>query len=241
MIAVENLSKRFQEVPVLKDVSLHVDRGESVVILGPSGSGKSTLLRCINHLESPDSGRITVGDLVLDCSRPVQRELQRQVRLRAGMVFQQFNLFPHLDALQNVAVALIHVRRVPRPEAESEALRWLERVGLAEHGRKLPSQLSGGQQQRVAIARALAMRPDVLLLDEPTSALDPARRGEVADVLRDLADAGTTMLLVTHDIRLAREIADRIVVMDSGTVVESGPAAVVLEAPCHPVTRRLVG
>ena len=241
MIVVENLRKRFHGHVVLNDVSLRVERSESVVLLGPSGSGKSTLLRCINQLESPDSGRVAVGDVSIDCSRPVHREHQRQVRLRAGMVFQQFNLFPHLNALQNVAAAPIHVRRVPRPEAEADALRWLERVGLADRAAAFPSQLSGGQQQRVAIARALAMRPDALLLDEPTSALDPALRGEVADVLRDLANAGTTMLLVTHDLRLAGEAADRILVMDAGNIVESGPASEVLGNPRHPVTRQLVG
>ncbi len=240
MIAVDHLVKHFNGQRVLDDVSLRVEASQSVVLLGPSGSGKSTLLRCINQLDSPDAGRITVGDIDIDCSRPVHRELQRRLRLRAGMVFQQFNLFPHLDALQNVAAAPIHVRDLPRAKAEADALLWLERVGLAHRARSFPSQLSGGQQQRVAIARALAMRPDVLLLDEPTSALDPALRGEVADVLRDLADGGTTMLLVTHDLRLARDGADVVLVMHAGRIVESGTAPSVLDQPRHPVTRQLV-
>jgi ABC-type polar amino acid transport system ATPase subunit len=240
MIAVEHLSKHFNGQPVLRDVSLHVAKSECVVLLGSSGSGKSTLLRCINQLESPDVGRITVGDVTVDCSRPVGREVQRQLRLRAAMVFQHFNLFPHLDALRNVAAAPVHVRGIPRPQAEAEAMEWLRRVGLAGHAHHVPSQLSGGQQQRVAIARALAMRPDALLLDEPTSALDPALRGEVTDVLRALAEDGTTMLLVTHDLRLARDAADRLLVMSAGEIVESGAADRVLGQPAHAATRALL-
>lgn len=240
MIHVEHLSKRFNGHAVLQDVSLRVEPSECVVLLGPSGSGKSTLLRCINLLEMPDAGRVAVGDVAVDCSRPAPREAQRQLRLRAGMVFQHFHLFPHLDALGNVVAGPVHVRGIPRPEAEAHAMEWLGRVGMAAMARRLPSQLSGGQQQRVAIARALAMNPDALLLDEPTSALDPALRGEVADVLRGLADAGTTMLLVTHDLRLAREAADRIVVLHAGCIVESGPPDRVLDSPCHEATRNLL-
>lgn len=240
MIHVEHLSKRFNGHAVLQDVSLRVEPSECVVLLGASGSGKSTLLRCINLLEMPDAGRVAVGDVAVDCSRPAPREAQRQLRLRAGMVFQHFHLFPHLDALGNVVAGPVHVRGIPRPEAEAHAMEWLGRVGMAAMARRLPSQLSGGQQQRVAIARALAMNPDALLLDEPTSALDPALRGEVADVLRGLADAGTTMLLVTHDLRLAREAADRIVVLHAGCIVESGPPDRVLDNPSHEATRQLL-
>jgi ABC-type polar amino acid transport system ATPase subunit len=240
MIHVEHLSKRFNGHAVLQDVSLRVEPSECVVLLGPSGSGKSTLLRCINLLETPDAGRVAVGDVTVDCSRTVPREAQRQLRLRAGMVFQYFHLFPHLDALGNVVAGPVHVGGVPTEEAEAHAMEWLGRVGMAAMARRLPSQLSGGQQQRVAIARALAMKPAALLLDEPTSALDPALRGEVADVLRSLADAGTTMLLATHDLRLAREAADRIVVMHAGCVVESGPPDRVLDSPSHEATRHLL-
>ncbi|MFM8419673.1 MAG: amino acid ABC transporter ATP-binding protein [Verrucomicrobiota bacterium] len=240
MIHVEHLSKRFNGHAVLHDVCLRVEPSECVVLLGPSGSGKSTLLRCINLLETPDAGRVAVGDVAVDCSRPVPREAQRQLRLRAGMVFQHFHLFPHLDVLDNVVAGPVHVRGIPRAEAEAHAMEWLGRVGMAAMARRLPSQLSGGQQQRVAIARALAMNPDALLLDEPTSALDPALRGEVADVLRSLADAGTTMLLVTHDLRLAREAADRIVVLHAGCIVESGPPGRVLDNPSHEATRQLL-
>lgn len=223
MIAVEQLTKTFGSRQVLRGVDLQQARGETVVFIGPSGCGKSTFLRCLNQLETADSGRITIGDLTVEGGRAVSREQQRQLRLRAGMVFQQFHLFLHQTALENVMEGPLHVLRKSRNEAEPIARDLLRKVGLAEHADHLPSQLSGGQQQRVAIARALAMQPEVLLLDEPTSALDPELRDEVRTVLNRLADEGMTMLLVTHDMQLARQIADRVVFLDGGLVAESGP------------------
>jgi ABC-type polar amino acid transport system ATPase subunit len=241
MITVEKLTKSFGSHRVLDAVDHRQERSESVVILGPSGCGKSTFLRCLNQLEVPDSGRITISDVTVDCARPVPREVQRQLRLRAGMVFQQFHLFPHLTALQNILEAPVHVQGRPRAEVMEEARVLLAQVGLSDRADHRPSQLSGGQQQRVAIARALAMRPAVLLLDEPTSALDPELREEVRDVLRRLADDGLTMLLVTHDLQLARDVSDRIRFFHGGQVVEEGRPESVLDDPQHPRTREFMG
>jgi polar amino acid transport system ATP-binding protein len=241
MITVEQLTKSFGSHRVLNGVDLRQAASESVVFIGPSGCGKSTFLRCLNQLETPDSGRVTIDDVTIDASKPVQRETQRQLRLRAGMVFQQFHLFPHLSALENILEAPVHVLGRPRREVEAEALDLLARVGLADRAHHRPSQLSGGQQQRVAIARALAMKPRALLLDEPTSALDPELREEVRDVLRRLADDGLTMLLVTHDLQLARDVADRIVFFHGGSIVESGSPTELLDHPTHPRTREFLG
>ncbi|MGI5500444.1 amino acid ABC transporter ATP-binding protein [Lentzea sp. CA-135723] len=233
MIEVLGVHKSFGPLEVLRGVSLEVAAGEVVVVLGPSGSGKSTLLRTINHLEKVDRGYITIdGDLIGYRRRGgklhelKEREILKQ-RKDIGFVFQNFNLFPHLTALENVAevAALLDARH------------FLERVGLADKADAYPRQLSGGQQQRVAIARALATRPKVVLFDEPTSALDPELVGEVLDVLRDLARSGTTMVVVTHEVGFAREVADRIVFMDEGVIVEEGPPAELLDHPVHERTR----
>ncbi|GLY51090.1 amino acid ABC transporter ATP-binding protein [Lentzea sp. NBRC 102530] len=233
MIEVLGVHKSFGSLEVLRGVSLDVAAGEVVVVLGPSGSGKSTLLRTINHLEKVDRGYITIdGDLIGYRRRGgklhelKEREILKQ-RRDIGFVFQNFNLFPHLTALENVAEVA----------GLADARHFLERVGLADKADAYPRQLSGGQQQRVAIARALATRPKVVLFDEPTSALDPELVGEVLDVLRDLARSGTTMVVVTHEIGFAREVADRIVFMDEGVIVEEGPPADVLDHPVHERTR----
>jgi polar amino acid transport system ATP-binding protein len=207
-------------------VDLKVEEGESIAIIGPSGSGKSTLLRCLNRLETP-----TGGNVLFEGNRIDARTDINQLRTRMGMVFQQFNLFPHMTALANVMEAPVHVRGIKRDQAEAEARRLLEKVGMLEKANSFPRQLSGGQKQRVAIARCLAMQPRLLLLDEITSALDPELVGEVLDVVRDLARQGMTMLLVTHEMRFAREFADRVVFMDGGVVVEVGPPEEVFTRP----------
>ncbi|MFD9008191.1 amino acid ABC transporter ATP-binding protein [Streptomyces sp. NPDC059552] len=243
MVEVRGVHKSFGPLEVLRGVDLLVRPGEVTVILGPSGSGKSTLLRTINHLEKVDRGWISVdGDLIgYRSSRGKLYELKekevRRQRTRIGFVFQTFNLFPHLTVLDNLVEAPVAVLGRPRQEAEATARRLLERVGLADKVDAYPLQLSGGQQQRVAIARALALEPKVLLFDEPTSALDPELVGEVLDVIKDLARAGTTMIVVTHEIGFAREVADTVVFMDGGAVVEHGPPAAVLDDPQHARTR----
>ncbi|MEU2448971.1 amino acid ABC transporter ATP-binding protein [Streptomyces sp. NPDC012765] len=243
MVEVRGVHKSFGPLEVLRGVDLLVRPGEVTVILGPSGSGKSTLLRTINHLEKVDRGWISVdGDLIgYRNSRGKLYELKekevRRQRTRIGFVFQTFNLFPHLTVLDNLVEAPVAVLGRPRQEAEVTARRLLERVGLADKVDAYPLQLSGGQQQRVAIARALALEPKVLLFDEPTSALDPELVGEVLDVIKDLARAGTTMIVVTHEIGFAREVADTVVFMDGGAVVEQGPPAAVLDDPQHARTR----
>jgi ABC-type polar amino acid transport system ATPase subunit len=240
VIVVERLTKTFGTRPVLRGVDLQQARGETVVFIGPSGCGKSTFLRCLNQLETPDGGRITIGGVTMEGGQAVTREQQRQLRLRAGMVFQQFHLFLHQTALENVMEGPLHVLRWPRVEAEAFARELLAKVGLAEHANHLPGQLSGGQQQRVAIARALAMKPEVLLLDEPTSALDPELRDEVRVVLNQLADEGLTMLLVTHDMQLARQIADRVVFLDGGVIAEQGSPEQLFSAPQQARTREFL-
>ncbi|MFE6834748.1 amino acid ABC transporter ATP-binding protein [Streptomyces sp. NPDC057705] len=243
MVDVRGVHKSFGPLEVLRGVDLLVHAGEVTVILGPSGSGKSTLLRTINHLEKVDRGWISVdGDLIgYRNSRGKlyelkEKEVLRQ-RTRIGFVFQNFNLFPHLTVLDNLVEAPVSVLHRPRQEAEGTARRLLDRVGLSDKADAYPLQLSGGQQQRVAIARALALEPKVLLFDEPTSALDPELVGEVLDVIKDLARAGTTMIVVTHEIGFAREVADTVVFMDAGAVVEQGPPAAVLDDPRQARTR----
>jgi glutamate transport system ATP-binding protein len=218
LVKVDGLVKRFGDFTALEDVSLEVAPGEVVVVLGASGSGKSTLCRCINRLERHDDGTITIDGVLL----PEEGKELARLRADVGMVFQSFNLFAHLTALQNVTLGPITVKRVPRKQAEQEARALLERVGLADKAESKPAQLSGGQQQRVAIARALAMKPKVLLFDEPTSALDPEMINEVLDVMTALARDGMTMVVVTHEMGFARRAADRIVFMDGGRVVETG-------------------
>ena len=237
MVRIRGLSKRYGGREVLRGIDLDVAPGSVMCIIGPSGSGKSTLLACINHLERIDAGRIWVGgELVGYRERGgVLYELpERQIarmRQRVGMVFQQFNLFPHMTALQNVAEAPVQVERLRPADARARAMALLERVGLAGKHAMFPAQLSGGEQQRVAIARALAMEPQLMLFDEPTSALDPELVGEVLAVMRDLAQSGMTMLVVTHELAFAREVGDELTFMDAGAIVERGPPRAVLAAP----------
>ena len=243
MVNAEGVHKRFGANEVLKGITLTVGRGEVMCLLGPSGSGKSTFLRCINHLEKINSGRLSVdGELVGyregngKLYELHEREVARK-RQEIGMVFQSFNLFPHMTALENVMLAPVQVLGRKRDEADRRGRELLARVGLSEKCDQHPVALSGGQQQRVAIARALAMDPKLMLFDEPTSALDPELVGEVLDVMRDLAKSGMTMVVVTHEIGFAREVADTVVFMDGGVVVESGPPAEVLGAPKHERTK----
>ncbi|GAA0592266.1 amino acid ABC transporter ATP-binding protein [Actinomadura livida] len=232
-VEIRGLRKSFGTNEVLRGVDFHVAPGEVVCVIGPSGSGKSTLLRCVNLLEEPTAGTVRVTGV--DLTGPeVDIDAARR---RIGMVFQSFNLFPHLTALGNVVIAQRKVLRRARPEAERIARELLERVGLADKVGSYPAQLSGGQQQRVAIARALAMGPEVMLFDEPTSALDPELVGDVLGVMRGLAEAGMTMLVVTHEMSFAREVADRVVFMDGGVIVEEGPPSRVIDDPAHARTR----
>lgn len=224
MINISNLSKNFSTLEVLKDINLKVNTGEVVVILGPSGSGKSTLLRCINGLEELTSGTIEVSNIVVDAqkSQKVRNKQIKKIRLHTGMVFQQFNLYPHKTVLENVIEALIIVKKWSKSDAQLKGETLLKRVDLIDKKDVYPSRLSGGQQQRVAIARALAMEPDILLFDEPTSALDPELVDEVLAVIKELAKDGMTMAIVTHEMTFAREVADRIVFMSDGAIVEEG-------------------
>jgi general L-amino acid transport system ATP-binding protein len=233
IIQFKSLNKWFDDYPVLRNIDLDIAAGERVVICGPSGSGKSTLIRCINGLEAYDEGELVVAGITL---RPQEKVLE-QVRTRVGMVFQQFNLFPHLSVLDNLTLALRLVRKMPQAEAESLALGQLERVRIAEQANKYPLQLSGGQQQRVAIARALCLAPDILLFDEPTSALDPEMVKEVLDVMVELAGRGVTMLCVTHEMGFARAVADRVIFMDQGQIVEQGSPQAIFSAPENPRTQ----
>ncbi|MEV0379704.1 amino acid ABC transporter ATP-binding protein [Nonomuraea sp. NPDC050643] len=243
MVRARAVRKHFGHLEVLKGIDLDVAAGEVVVILGPSGSGKSTFLRCVNHLETIDGGAIHVdGELIgFEASGGKVRHLRKRditrQRREIGMVFQQFNLFPHFTVLQNVVEAPVGVRREPRDQARERAHALLRRVGLEDKAASYPRQLSGGQQQRVAIARALAMRPKLMLFDEPTSALDPELVGEVLATMKGLAEDGLTMIVVTHEIGFAREVADRVVFMDGGVVVESGTPADVLDNPSSPRTK----
>jgi polar amino acid transport system ATP-binding protein len=243
MVRAESVHKSFGRLEVLKGIDLTVKPGDVCVVLGPSGSGKSTFLRCINHLEKINAGRIWVdGDLIGYRERGGRlhelrdREVAAQ-RRTIGMVFQRFNLFPHMTTLENVTEAPVTVGGRPRATARREALTLLDRVGLADKADTYPNQLSGGQQQRVAIARALAMHPKLMLFDEPTSALDPELVGEVLDVMKGLARDGMTMIVVTHEIGFAREVGDSVVFMDGGVVVEQGPPGEVLSRPRHERTR----
>ncbi|MCD1572228.1 amino acid ABC transporter ATP-binding protein [Agromyces mediolanus] len=242
-VSAQEVHKSFGDTHVLKGIDLEVRRGEVSCLLGPSGSGKSTFLRCINHLESIDSGRIEVdGTLIgyrehgerLHELKPAEAAAQRE---NIGMVFQRFNLFPHMTALENITCAPVFVKRAQRSEARQRALELLERVGLADKADAYPRELSGGQQQRVAIARALAMTPELMLFDEPTSALDPELVGEVLDVMKSLAESGMTMIVVTHEMGFAREVADTVTFIDGGVVVEHGTPEEVLVRPQHGRTK----
>jgi ABC-type polar amino acid transport system ATPase subunit len=238
MISLRNIHKRYGDVHVLRDVTLHVQKGEVCVLLGPSGGGKSTLLRTINGLETFDAGEIDVGGVKLQPGTGHAHEAAlSQIRRRVGMVFQQFNLFPHRTVLENVTEAPIHVLKRPRDAAVATARELLARVGLSEKSDFKPTSLSGGQQQRVAIARALAMDPEAILFDEPTSALDPKMTGEVISVMSDLAADGQTMIVVTHAMGFARTVAHQVHILHAGTIAESGPPDQIFESPKTDVTR----
>ena len=232
MIEIKGLKKSFGDLHVLKGIDLHIDEREVVVIIGPSGSGKSTLLRCINFLEEPTGGTITVDGIPMDSEANINK-----VREEVGMVFQRFNLFPHMTVLDNITLAPMKVRKVERSRDEQTAQDLLDRVGLGDKATAYPNQLSGGQQQRVAIARALAMQPKVMLFDEPTSALDPEMVGEVLDVMQRLAESGMTMIIVTHEMGFAREVGTRLLFVDGGYIVEQGKPKEVFEHPKEERTR----
>lgn len=243
MVKVKNVHKLFGSLEVLKDINLEVEKGEVVCIIGPSGSGKSTLLRCLNHLERISAGCIYIEDELIDERIDGKNQLkisQRKVSelcTELGMVFQRFNLFPHMTVIENVMEAPMTVRKVPKEEASVEAIKLLEKVGLADKRNEYPSRLSGGQQQRVAIARALAMKPKIMLFDEPTSALDPELVGEVLEVMKDLADEGMTMLVVTHEMGFAKEVGSRVIFMDNGEIKEEGKPEEIFSNPKNERTR----
>lgn len=227
MISVKNLYKRFGDLEVLKDVSCEIGKGEVVTVIGPSGSGKSTMLRCINMLEVPTSGEIFIeGEKVNKKDADINK-----IRQRMGMVFQHFNLFPHLNVMDNITIAPTKVKNVDKKQAEAEGIKLLEKVGLLDKKDAYPSMLSGGQKQRIAIARALAMKPDIMLFDEPTSALDPEMVKEVLNVIKDLANEGMTMIVVTHEMGFAKEVSDWIMFMDEGRIVETGTPEQIFENP----------
>jgi len=233
VIRIQGLEKRFGKLHVLKGIDLHVRPGEVVCVIGPSGSGKSTLLRCVNHLEEPTAGTIMVaGEPVPKGGKALDR-----MREELGMVFQRFNLFPHMTVLRNITLAPMKVKGMPAAEAERLARELLNKVGLADKADAYPAHLSGGQQQRVAIARALAMQPKAMLFDEPTSALDPELVGEVLAVMKQLAEEGMTMMVVTHEMSFAREVADRVIFMDDGRIIEEGPPEQIFTAPREERTR----
>ncbi|MBS6879464.1 MAG: amino acid ABC transporter ATP-binding protein [Clostridiales bacterium] len=246
MIKTENICKSFGSVDVLKNVSLTVEPGEVVVIIGPSGAGKSTYLRSLNHLEKPTSGKIWIDDKLIEdrVNGHNQVKLPHKERaailLEMGMVFQRFNLFPHKTALQNVMLAPMNVKGVPEKEAKEKAVKLLNQVGLGDKLDSYPAKLSGGQQQRVAIARALAMEPKMMLFDEPTSALDPELVGDVLNVMKELAEEGMTMLVVTHEMGFAREVADRVVFMYDGAILEEGSPKEIFTNPKHDRTRQFL-
>lgn len=233
MIQINNLHKSFKENEVLKGINENIEKGEVVVIIGPSGSGKSTFLRCLNLLEVPTSGEIIFeGTDITDKKTDINK-----IREKMGMVFQQFNLFPHKTVLENITIAPINVKNKSKTEAEEKAKELLKRVGLLDKAGSYPASLSGGQKQRIAIARALAMEPDVMLFDEPTSALDPEMVGEVLGVMKDLAKEGMTMVVVTHEMGFAREVGDRIIFMDGGNIVEQGTPEEIFDNPKNPRTK----
>ncbi|SEG76233.1 amino acid ABC transporter ATP-binding protein [Marinobacterium lutimaris] len=241
LIAINQLKKSYGDHVVLKGLDLNIQRGEVVVVIGPSGSGKSTFLRCCNGLENAQQGSIQIcGQHLVNDGLLLEDRALNSLRMQVGMVFQSFNLFPHLSVLRNVAIGPHKIRRRPLKEAEKAAQQLLEKVGLGDRAEAMPASLSGGQKQRVAIARALAMEPEVMLFDEPTSALDPELVGEVLQVMKQLANDGMTMMVVTHEMSFAREVADTVVVMEDGLIVESGPADVIFNNPNHARTKALL-
>lgn len=241
LLDVTGLQKSFGENTVLSSIDLRVNPGQVTALIGPSGSGKTTVLRCLNGLEQPDAGTVAFdGGPQVNFGSRTSRQQRESLRTRSAMVFQGYNLFPHMTVLQNVIEGPVQVQRRPKAEVIAEAEQLLARVGLAEKRDQYPHELSGGQQQRVGIVRALALRPSLLLFDEPTSALDPELVGDVLTVIKELAEEGWTMVLVTHELTFAREVADQVVFMDGGVVVEQGPASEVLRAPREERTRRFV-
>ncbi|WP_338463335.1 amino acid ABC transporter ATP-binding protein [Brevibacillus borstelensis] len=240
MITISNIHKRFHDLHVLKGISLTVEKGKVVVIIGPSGSGKTTLLRCLNALEIPTEGSVQIGDVQLDFSRKVAKSDIPKLRKQTGMVFQSYNLFPHMTALQNVMEGPVTVKGEKPETARGKAAQLLSKVGLADKLDHYPAQLSGGQQQRVGIARALAMDPKVMLFDEPTSALDPELVGEVLRVMKELAVEGMTMVVVTHEMAFAREVADEVIFMDQGVIVERGAPEQLFASPKEERTRQFL-
>lgn len=240
LVTIRNVRKSFGDHVVLHDVNLDVAEGSVTVLIGPSGSGKTTLLRCLNGLEKPEAGTVTVNDVTIDFSKRHTREQFAALRAQSGMVFQAHNLFPHRTALENVTEGPIYVQRQSPQQARADGLALLDQVGLAAKANAYPSELSGGQQQRVGIARALALRPKLILFDEPTSALDPETVGDVLVVMRDLAKEGWTMVVVTHEIRFAEQVADHVAFLDGGVIVEEGPPGQVLADPKQPRTRQFL-
>ena len=240
LLQAEGVRKAFGDNLVLKDISFGVAAGTVTAVIGPSGSGKTTVLRTLNALDRADAGVITIGDDSVDFGAPVDRAALAHFRLQSGMVFQGHNLFPHKTVVQNVIEGPVVVQKRPKAEARQDALKLLEQVGLAAKADQYPYQLSGGQQQRVGIARALALRPKLMLFDEPTSALDPELVGDVLRVIKDLAAQGWTMVIVTHEIRFAQQVADQVLFIEGGVVVESGPPERVLVEPAHPRTRQFL-
>ena len=240
MISIQNLQKSFDKLEVLKDISIEVDKGKVIVVIGPSGSGKSTFLRCLNVLERPQNGIISIDNHQLDFSKKLSNKEIANFRHLTGMVFQSYNLFPHLTALENVIEGLVTVKKMNKQEAIKKGEILLEKVGLSAHRDFYPYQLSGGQSQRVAIARALAMEPKVMLFDEATSALDPELVKEVLKVMKDLANEGMTMIVVTHEMQFAREVADEVIFFDKGIIVESGSPEQIFKAPKHERTQQFL-
>lgn len=237
MIKVTNLNKSFDKLHVLKGINVEISKGEVVVVIGPSGSGKSTFLRCLNLLEEPTGGEIVFEGVSITSK---DNDINKQ-REKMGMVFQQFNLFPHMTILDNITLAPRKVKKLSKGEADKIAINLLKRVGLEDKANSYPGQLSGGQKQRIAIARALAMSPDVMLFDEPTSALDPEMVKEVLDVMKELASEGMTMVVVTHEMGFAREVADRVLFMDEGNIIEEGEPEKIFTSPEHPRTKDFLG
>lgn len=235
MIKIENLYKKFNKLEVLKGVNLDIRKGEVIAIIGPSGTGKSTLLRCMNYLERPEKGKIIIDDIIVDAERCTKQEI-RKLRLQTSMVFQSYNLFKNKTAIENIMAPLINVQKKDKIEAEKIALELINKVGLMDKKDQYPSKLSGGQQQRIGIARAMAVNPTLMLFDEPTSALDPELVGEVLDVIKNLAQNHRTMMIVTHEMKFAREVADRVIFMDGGIIVEKGTPEQVLDNPQNPRT-----
>lgn len=237
MISCKNIVKKFDNLEVLKGIDLDVAPGEVVVIIGPSGSGKSTFLRCMNRLEAADLGAITINGKIIDSKESTLNKLRQEI----GMVFQQFNLFPHMTVMENIIEAPVLLKKMTKDQAKKKGLELLKKVGLEEKANEYPNRLSGGQKQRVAIARALAMEPKIMLFDEPTSALDPELVGEVLTVMKQLAKEGMTMVVVTHEMGFAREVADRVIFMDGGSIVEQGSPEMIFETPQHERTKEFLG